>query len=351
VLRGSKAGTQNPTSLTIQFQGAGGTVIAGSLLIPPGAGKTTPGVVIVPDNGYTDLTGISPPAEVPDPLYADLASSLASVGVASLRYDRRGTGLSLLPAQSSITFSEVVGDAKAAVRFLSGRADVDRSHLVVLGDGQGGLVALALAAEDPAVQAVVLLSTPGRPVISTMEDELMATAPPALASTLVTQLKAVVKALLAGRPEPAPDALAGPLQPLLPPGEGPYLSTLFSLIPTSVIAKVHVPVLVVQGGQDPFLSPADMTDLAKAAGGPVSEIYVPGDTGTLLGTAGSRQLSGPGPVTGTSFTHAPGTTAGGSGAQSTSIANAMAQLHLPAALSGQRDEAVLKLIDSWVRSH
>src|SRR2546426_6726803 len=104
------------------------------------------------------------PGSIPDALSSDLAEALAQEGIASLRYDPRGQGESTLPADTPLRLADLVGDARGGLDFLGGRADVDAAHLTALGVGAGGLVALQLAAQDPAVKAVVLISTPGRPM-------------------------------------------------------------------------------------------------------------------------------------------------------------------------------------------
>lgn len=330
-------GTDTPNELSIEFQGAGGLTLGGNLLLPPGANAKTPAVVIVPDDGPTDRNGISPANALADPLYSDLAQVLAQQGVASLRYDRRGRGQSMTAAGSSVTLPDVVGDAKAAVGFLAGRADLDRSRLGVIGDGQGGLVALEMAAQDPAVRAVVLVSTPGRPVPASLSDELTAQAgTPEFGQQLVSQLQAVVTSLSAGAAEPAPAQLPGPLQPLLGPGEGPYLRSIFALSPPAVAQMVHVPMLITQGGSDPALSPADAQALAQGAGPEAQVMLVPADGATLNGSAGPAVP--PSPTAST-----PTTAAGIQG---------MAPSHSPnQTVTTVRDDQTLTSMGMWLKTH
>ncbi|MHB1535896.1 MAG: alpha/beta hydrolase [Acidimicrobiales bacterium] len=318
--------TANNTDLSVQFQGAGGVSIGAELLLPPGSNAHTPGVVIVPDDGATNRNGFAPTNAVSDPLYADLAQALAADGIASLRYDRRGQGQSVLPSAKAVTLPDVTGDARAAVTFLAGRADVDHSRLAVIGDGQGGLVALQVAAADPAVRAVVLVSTPGRPVLDSMVQQLQAIAPtPAMGQQLVAQLQATVAALEAGHPEPSQAQLPAPIQPLLPPGEGPYLKSIFALNPPALAAGVHVPTLVVQGGADPALSPADSQALLAALGPHATALSPAQDGATLLA---------PVPVPATSAT-----------------TTTMQNVHHGGPVSTQRDYATLSAIARWVKSN
>ncbi|MGH9120659.1 MAG: serine aminopeptidase domain-containing protein, partial [Acidimicrobiales bacterium] len=280
---GTVVSGSGPTSIDISVTGAGGLALGGTLLLPPGAGPHTPSVVIVPDDGATNRDGLAPPNSASDTLYSDLATELASQGVASLRYDRRGEGQSVLPAGQPVAWGDVVTDAQAAVKFLAARDDLDHNAIGLIGDGQGGLVSLQAAAGDPMVSYVVLISTPGRPVLSSMDDLLTAQEQPSLASSLVAQLQTIATSVAAGNPEPTQAALPGPLQPLLPANEGPYLSSLFNLNPANLASAVHVPTLIVQGGADPSLSPADDQLLAGALGAQDATLMLPAaDEHTLM---------------------------------------------------------------------
>lgn len=313
------------TDLSVQFQGAGGLAIGADLLLPPGSGPKTPGVLIVPDDGATNRNGLAPANAVPDPLYTDMAEALAADGVASLRYDMRGQGQSELPSGKPITWSDVVGDAQAGVKFLTGRADVDRSRLAVIGDGQGGLVALAASAGNPSVKAAVLVSTPGRPVIDSMSDQLRAVSTPAMGQQLVDQLQTVAAALQAGGPEPTQAQLPASLQPLLPPNQGDYLRSIFALDPPTLAGTVHVPVLVVQGGQDSALAPADAQALVGVLGTAGQALTAPSDDGTL---------QTPAIVAPTSATTTP-----------------MQRVHFGGPQSLTRDTSTVSAIVQWVKTH
>lgn len=322
---------QTATDLSVQFAGSGGLELGANLLLPPGAGPRTPGVLIVPNGGPTDRDGISPADEPADPLYLDLAQSMATSGIASLRYDRRGQAQSILTPGQAVTLPAVVGDAKGGLGFLAGRADVDHRRLAVVGDGQGGLVALQLAAQDPRVAAVVLVSTPGRRYVDTLADQVMASAPtPALGQSLVAQLRSVVAAMVAGGPEPSPAQLPAPLQPLFPPGQDAYLRAVFELDPVALASQVHVPVLIVQGGQDPALSIADSQAL-MAALGPRAQLLAPAQDGMTLNVV---------PAT------APGTNNRG-----LSAATDMPAFHSTTGQGGVRDPATVSAVTRWLGTH
>ncbi|HYR61106.1 MAG TPA: alpha/beta fold hydrolase, partial [Actinomycetota bacterium] len=256
-----------PIDQAVRFAGAGGLLMGANLMSPAGSGQHSPGVLIVPDTTSADRNGPAVPGGTPDPLYEDLAQGLAQNGISSLRYDPRGVGESTLPAGTPLRLSDMVDDAKGGLEFLTGRADVDAAHLAVLGEGAGGLVALQLAAQDPAVKALILVSTPGRPLPASLADEVRALAPtPADGDALATQLQTTAAAVVTGAPVPGPAQLPSALRPIFPPGEDAFLRSLFSFDPPGVARSVHLPVLLVRGGADPSNTAADAQALVTALG-------------------------------------------------------------------------------------
>ena len=100
----------------------------------------------------------------PHPLYGGdmynnvilaVSKVLAEKGIASLRFNFRGVGL------SQGIYAEGIGereDALAALEYLSGRAELDSSLLGILGYSFGGMVALAVGASNKLVRAVAAVS-------------------------------------------------------------------------------------------------------------------------------------------------------------------------------------------------
>lgn len=84
---------------------------------------------------------------------APLASALSAAGLAVLLFDYRGYGAN----PGSPSEAGLLLDARAAQAYLAARADVDPRRIAYLGESLGAAVAVALAAERPAL-AVVLRS-------------------------------------------------------------------------------------------------------------------------------------------------------------------------------------------------
>lgn len=100
----------------------------------------------------------------PHPLYGgdmyndvviQLVRALAEEGIASLRFNFRGVGL------SQGTYTDGIGereDALAALEYLAGRAEIDSSKLGICGYSFGGMVTLPVGASSGLVRAVAAVS-------------------------------------------------------------------------------------------------------------------------------------------------------------------------------------------------
>jgi hypothetical protein len=97
----------------------------------------------------------------PHRLFVKASRWLAREGVASLRLDFRGSGESEGEFQS-MTLSGEIQDAQAALAYLRSQPEVNPDRLGVLGLSMGGYVAASVAAQDPALRALVLWAASAR---------------------------------------------------------------------------------------------------------------------------------------------------------------------------------------------
>lgn len=264
-------------SRDLRFAGTGGVRIGGTLALPTARRGRLPAVLVLAGFGPTDRDGLARPNQAPDRLYLDVSRALGERGVASFRYDKRGTGESVLSTGQRLSFDDLVADAQAGLSFLAERSEVDPERLAVVGHDEGGLVALRLAASDPRVKSVVLLSTPGRPLVEVISDDFRANHGAASADAF----RATVDALLRTGVLPPSDQLPPEHRGFFPTNENAYLTSIFSLDPAAEAAGVDVPVLVVRGERSTGISAADSGRLAEALGGR-AEVMVGADAGYML---------------------------------------------------------------------
>ncbi|KAJ3020766.1 UNVERIFIED_CONTAM: hypothetical protein HDU68_009978 [Siphonaria sp. JEL0065] len=117
----------------VTFTSSDGFVLHGTFTTPPNIASRTPFVTII------KLA-----------IYAELAHFLASIGVASIRFDKRGTHASLTPPPSykgnqdifnSLGIDDLASDIAAALNFGATQPEVDSAKLFIAGHSEGGILA------------------------------------------------------------------------------------------------------------------------------------------------------------------------------------------------------------------
>jgi hypothetical protein len=223
------------------------------------AGKPRATILIVPGSGPTDRDGNSPLGVKAAP-YKLLADGLAERGIATVRIDKRGMFASAgaVPNGNDVTVPDYATDVHQWARSI--RARTGARCVWVLGHSEGALVALA-AAQDPAdLCGLILMSGAGRPLGEVIRDQLRAN--PANAPILPQAMPAL-DSLEAGKRVDTAN-MHPALLPLFAPQVQGFLMSLLSYNPAALIAKVHLPVLIVQGERDLQVSVADARRLAAA---------------------------------------------------------------------------------------
>jgi pimeloyl-ACP methyl ester carboxylesterase len=128
-----------------------------------------PAVLLIAGSGPTDRNGNTPLLPGPVNTLQAVADWLSADGVASLRYDKLGSGRTGLGPYTSRPGTIGIGpfeqEAAAALRFLARQPGVDRDRLGVIGHSEGALFALLLAAgasgPTPPIHALGLLEPLG----------------------------------------------------------------------------------------------------------------------------------------------------------------------------------------------
>jgi uncharacterized protein len=145
---------------------AGGVTIHGTYTHPGSAAAgTLPAALLIAAYGSSTDRNDNAPGQMDRNTLETVASWLSADGVASLRYDKLGSGqtgwgkYAAHPDQAGLGTYEQ--EAAAALTFLAAQRQVDRARLAVFGHSEGGVYALLLASglagPAPKVRAVVLL--------------------------------------------------------------------------------------------------------------------------------------------------------------------------------------------------
>jgi uncharacterized protein len=244
--------------LPFEFQ-SGTFTLPGTLTLPANYTTQIPVALIVAGSGPTDRNGNSAGplrAQNNSNLYAILAWQLAGAGIASVRYDKRVIGDNLKKVDIATTsIDDFVADAIAGARKLV--ADRRFSKVILIGHSEGAGLVLQAANRGAPVAGIVMLSGAGRPIGPVLREQISRQLPP---EDVVKWDSAFARYL---RGEPTGDVNPG-LSALLVPINRRFMQTWVKYDPAAEIARVKVPVLIVQGALDIQVSEADARALKAA---------------------------------------------------------------------------------------
>jgi dipeptidyl aminopeptidase/acylaminoacyl peptidase len=173
-----------------------------------------------------------------------IAETLAAAGAVVLRVDDRGAGGSgERRAAETVTAQIEMQDIEAQIRYLRGRKEVDPKRMFLIGHSEGAVLAIYVAAHDPKIAGVVLMSAFGM-----RGDSLMAAQLEAVIADNRTLGKDSQAALRNEQRVLFADARAGKQVQGQPPVA--WLRSFLDLQPARVIQQVHSPILIIHGGKD-----------------------------------------------------------------------------------------------------
>lgn len=144
------------------FNSAAKIHLSGTITIPEGKGPF-PAVLIVNGSGQQERD-----CEIMGhPWALVLSDYLTRQGIATLRYDDRGTGQSEGNPYTSNTL-DFATDATAALMFLRQHPSVLKEKTGIIGHSEGGIIAQMIASRSSQVAFIVLLAAPGIDIIDLM---------------------------------------------------------------------------------------------------------------------------------------------------------------------------------------
>lgn len=218
-------------------------------------------VLIIAGSGPTDRNGNSP-LGVGGNSYKLLAEALADAGIASLRYDKRAIGQSVVdPALiPDLTLEEYIADAAALADWLAAQG---YRKVVLAGHSEGALIALCAAQRSQGVAGVVSLAGAGYPLDEILRLQLAAQLVPAHPELMI-EAEGIIAALKRGETVDI-SSHSQMLRGLFNPGVQAFIRSSFRYDPWREIRAVRVPVLIVGGGNDLQVTADNADALARAA--------------------------------------------------------------------------------------
>ena len=212
------------------------------MLLMPDSEEPCPLVIIIAGSGPTDMNGNTIGSELQNNSLKMLAEGLAAKGIASLRYDKRGIGKSqaAIMSEEELRFEHYIDDAAAWADMFIG--DRMFSTIAIAGHSEGSLIGMVAAQKSTAVEAYISIAGCGRPAHEVIEEQLNPQP-----EQVRNEAAAINRELLQGRiVEDVPNYLAA----LYRKSVQPYLISWFRYNPAKEIAKLKIPVLILQGDKD-----------------------------------------------------------------------------------------------------
>lgn len=240
--------------------GTGRWILPGTLTIPLGAGPW-PTVVLVHGSGALDrdeTVGANKP-------FRDLAWGLATKGVAVLRYEKRTKEYAVAMATNASTITlkdETIDDAVNAVELLKKTDGIDPHRIFVLGHSHGGLAAPRIAEREPDIAGLVIMAGPTRPMDVVVMDQfrylasLEGTNSPEAQDKLADMEKLMTKVRNFTPADASSSELIFGVAPV-------YWLDLRSYDQVATAKALKQPLLILQGGRDYQVSPADFDGWKK----------------------------------------------------------------------------------------
>jgi hypothetical protein len=203
-----------------------------------------------------------------------IGDAIASCGVASLRYDKRGAGQSG-GDYFETGFGDNFADACAAVDLLAARAD--GRPVYVIGHSEGAVHAAHLAA-DGKVAGAVLIACPAR-----TGEEILIWQATKIVPTVPAGTRAILEVLridpLAGQRKALERIRSTAADTVRIRGKklnAHWFREFLDYDPAPVFGRIHVPVLVLIGEHDMQVPPEDAGAIAKLVAGPCEVRVLPG---------------------------------------------------------------------------
>lgn len=225
--------------------------IYGTLIVPD-TNRTSPVALIIAGSGPTDRDGNNPIMR--NNHLRLLAEGLARKNIATLRYDKRAIGESMIPGlqEMDLRFEHYAEDAAGWIRFLgeSGRF----SNIIVIGHSEGSLIGM-LAAQDTEPDGFISIAGPGETAANTIRRQLRSQSP-ALLESAEPILDSLKQGLLVRNPTPV-------FYQLFRPSVQPYMVSWFRYDPVEEIGKLGMPVLILQGSTDIQVTVSDAEALKQ----------------------------------------------------------------------------------------
>jgi len=227
--------------------------IKGSLLMPD-TKNAVPVVLLLSGSGPTDRNGNRPSMKCNN--LKMLAEALNINGIASIRFDKRNIAQSktATTAEINLRFETYINDTKAWIDQIA--KDKRFSKIIVAGHSEGALIGLVACVNNDKVKGYISIAGTGRPADEIMKEQLQ-TQPMDIRVSMYKMIDQLKNGDTIGNVPPQYNSF-------FRKSVQPYMISWFKYNPQIEIAKLEIPVLIVQGTMDIQVKFTDYDLLAKA---------------------------------------------------------------------------------------
>ena len=210
--------------------------VQGTLLSPKGENQP-PLAILIAGSGPTDRDGNQ--ALFKNNSLKYLAEGLAQKGIATFRYDKRVIAQinNATVQEEKMTFEDEVNDALLVVNHFKDKY----KKIILIGHYEGALIGL-LVAQKVVVSKFVSISGAGNSSATLIEEQIGKNAP-----QLKEESQKIISQLRKGE---LVENISPYLAPVFRKSVQPYLISWFKYEPAKEIAKLQIPILIVQGTND-----------------------------------------------------------------------------------------------------
>jgi uncharacterized protein len=250
--------------------------IFGTLTTPKEFSKI-PVALIIAGSGPTDRDCNNPMMKCD--AYKKLAHELSEKGIATVRYDKRGIAEShaAMKKETDIRFDDYISDAKEWIKLL--KQDKRFSKVIVIGHSEGSLVGMIAGTNADKFISIAGAGRSGDKVIR----EQLGNQPKEVQDIAFPILDSLSKGKTVYNVNPM-------LNALFRSSVQPYLVSWFRYDPQKELAKLQIPILLIQGTSDIQVTVEDARLLSKA--NPKSQLNLVEKMNHILRTVdGDRQAN------------------------------------------------------------
>ena len=210
--------------------------VQGTLLSPKGENQP-PLAILIAGSGPTDRDGNQ--AQFKNNSLKYLAEGLAQKGIATFRYDKRVIAQinKATVQEEKMTFEDEVNDALLVVNHFKDKY----KKIILIGHYEGALIGL-LVAQKVVVSKFVSISGAGNSSATLIEEQIGKNAP-----QLKEESQKIISQLRKGE---LVENISPYRAPVFRKSVQPYLISWFKYEPAKEIAKLQIPILIVQGTND-----------------------------------------------------------------------------------------------------